>query len=370
MLLEQMTKEQLSENIHDGYYHFQEDLEKQPDAWLYVAWSLRGPGKTYSALWYMVRNKIPFIYMRRTNIDVKNLCSPLNDFEQSPFKPINRDKGTQIYPVLASEGMGGFYEFNSEGEPEGPQLGKIVSFAKFADTKSIDMSEYDFIIMDEFIPLRGQIVKKAEGDMLLTIYMTARRDRTKRGRKDLKLVLFGNGSEIATPITAGLSLIDDLAEMNSRKTLYYYEEERMISYHHVTAGEYPMAKIEDDAGIMKAMKGTAWAATELEGEFGYNDFSNVLDMSIKGMRPYLKLKYHKTQTAYIYYREYDGMYYMTTSGTNQKVKVYDLNRENEQKRFWIEQGVDLRIACIEDRMKFKKYSMYDLIVNYKRYFTI
>ena len=64
------------------------------------------------------------------------------------------------------------------------------------------------------------------------------------------------------------------------------------------------------------------------------------------------------------------MYYMTTSGTNQKVKVYDLNRENEQKRFWIEQGVDLRIACIEDRMKFKKYSMYDLIVNYKRYFTI
>ena len=131
-----------------------------------------------------------------------------------------------------------------------------------------------------------------------------------------------------------------------------------------------MAKIEDDAGIMKAMKGTAWAATELEGEFGYNDFSNVLDMSIKGMRPYLKLNYHKTQTAYIYYREYDGMYYMTTSGTNQKVKVYDLNRENEQKRFWIEQGVDLRIACIEDRMKFKKYSMYDLIVNYKRYFTI
>ena len=49
---------------------------------------------------------------------------------------------------------------------------------------------------------------------------------------------------------------------------------------------------------------------------------------------------------------------------------FDLNRENEQKLFWMNYGVDLRFACIEEKMKFEKYSMYDLIVNYKKFYAV
>ena len=49
---------------------------------------------------------------------------------------------------------------------------------------------------------------------------------------------------------------------------------------------------------------------------------------------------------------------------------YDLSLENDQKRFYEEVYFTLRDACINDRFKFKAYSMYDLIINYKKYFNV
>ncbi|MBR5004524.1 MAG: hypothetical protein IKY14_03575, partial [Erysipelotrichaceae bacterium] len=49
---------------------------------------------------------------------------------------------------------------------------------------------------------------------------------------------------------------------------------------------------------------------------------------------------------------------------------YDLNRENEQKLFYINHQIDLRDECINEKMKFQKYSMYDLIINYTKIFNI
>ena len=54
------------------YYHFNDDLEKYKDAWCFVVWSRRGPGKTYSALRYSYENNIPICYMKRTKDDSLN----------------------------------------------------------------------------------------------------------------------------------------------------------------------------------------------------------------------------------------------------------------------------------------------------------
>ena len=123
----------------------------------------------------------------------------------------------------------------------------------------------------------------------------------------------------------------------------------------------------EETGIYKAMKHTQWAKKTFEGEFSNNDFSNVVDISLKRFRIYMHLRY-KTFDYYIYTRE-DGMFYMTSS-KQQCDLSFDLNLENDQKKFWLDYGIDLRVRCIEGRMKFKKYSMYDLIVNYKSFFKI
>jgi len=49
---------------------------------------------------------------------------------------------------------------------------------------------------------------------------------------------------------------------------------------------------------------------------------------------------------------------------------WDLNKENHQKLFWVEYGQELRVDCIEDNFKFEKYTMYDLIMNYKKFFNV
>ena len=60
---------------------------------------------------------------------------------------------------------------------------------------------------------------------------------------------------------------------------------------------------------------------------------------------------------------------MTSTPAKARTK-FNLNRENEQKRFYDEYLIDLHDACINERFKFEKYSMYDLITNYKKYFNI
>lgn len=358
------------ENYNDGYYHIGKDIEDYPDAVVYVVWSPRGPGKTYSVLWHPYENNFPTLFMKRTIDDVKLLCTSDDDnADFSPWKPINRDKGTNIHPKQISKGIGGFYESDAEGNPTGKPFGYIAALSAIKSIKGFDLSECEWLIVDEFIPQAGEIVRHKEGDMLLDLYMTLSRDRERRGRPPLKLILLGNAEEISTPITNSLEIVDDMARLAATGQTHLYIEERGILLHHITEEEFPVLADQKNkkTGLRKVMAGTAWASKAFEGEFSNNDFSNVCKIPLKGMQPLIKLRF-KTHDYYIYMRD-DGMYYMCKSPASVLFE-YDLNKENDQKRFFSEYGIDLRNSCIEDMMKFQSYSMYDLIVNYKKYFDI
>ena len=90
-------------------------------------------------------------------------------------------------------------------------------------------------------------------------------------------------------------------------------------------------------------------------------------MKIKGMKTYIHL-HEKTKDYYIYISR-DGMYYMCDS-RQECIFEYGLTREPDQKRFFIEHGIDLRAECINDNFRFLKYSMYDLIMNYKKFYKV
>ena len=222
------------------YYHFEDDLQMFPECWLYVVYSRRGPGKTYSFLNHMQRTKTKFIYMKRTNDDVNLICSGNKyGFDPSPFAPINRDLLHNIHAVKIREGLGAFHHMSADYEPEGEPLGYVLSMNAAAKFKGFDFSDCDFICLDEFIPLPGTVVKQTEGETLLDLYMTVARDRQKRGRPALKLVLFANAEEISTPVTNTLEIVDTIAEMNAHKQNYYFDQERGIMIHHIV--EIPLS---------------------------------------------------------------------------------------------------------------------------------
>ena len=87
------------------------------------------------------------------------------------------------------------------------------------------------------------------------------------------------------------------------------------------------------------------------------------------MRCLYHLKYRRKNDAYIYINNKDGTYYMT-SRSGKAILEFDLDRENQQKKFYLNHVIQLREACINDMMAFEKYSYYDLIINYTKFYDL
>ena len=351
----------------DNYYHFEKDLQDYPDAWCYVVWSARGKGKTYSALKFSYEEKIPIVYMKRTIEDVQLICNSNSyGFDPSPYVPINRDCNYNIHARSIENGIGGFWEFE-DNEPSGLPVSYCLAESAIKKFKGFDFSRCDWIVFDEFIPQLGERISRKEGELLLDLYMTVARDRQKRGKAPLKLILFANAEEISTPITNTLEIVDVMADLNASGQTHFFDGDRGILLHHITNEEFPLQE-EEKTGIYEAMKGTAWGAKSFEGSFANNDFSNVEFKSLKGMTPYIHI-HAKMHDYYVYLHKNTGVYYMCSS-RGSCIFEYNLDKENDQKRFWLEHQGELRDACIEDKMKFQKYSMYDLIINFKKFYNI
>ena len=349
------------------YYHFEDDLLAYPDAWCIAVWSKRGPGKTYSSLLYALKNHITIIYMRRTDKAVERILTGTDEFDPSPYVPIERDHGIKIVGKKFEDGFGAFYRADEDGNASGLPVSYVLSFNKVREYKGMDFSICDWILFDEFIPQKGERINRAEGELLLDLYMTVGRDRQKRGRGPLKLILFANAEEISTPVTNELEIVDDMAELNASGSTHFWNEDRDILLHHITNEEIPIQD-EEKTGIYRGMYGTAWFRKSFEGDFANNDFSNVTKRTLKKCSGYIHLHY-KSSDYYIYLNKDNGNYYMCSKPVRCMFD-FNLNRENEQKLFYSEYGIDLRCSCIEERMKFEKYSMYDLIVNYKKFFNV
>ena len=288
------------ENLDDGYYHVLYDLLKYPYAWAYFVWSKRGPGKTYSALWLCYYSDIKFIYIKRTDKDVNLILSNNDlDFDASPYKDLKRDKNLKVVGVKIDDGIGGFYEADNEGNPK-KLLCYVLSFNKVQAYKGFGFSDCEFIIFDEVIPQKGERIKRSEGENLLDLYMTVSRDRQKRGRRPLKMLLFCNAEEISTPVTKELEIIDDIADMNASGQSHMYTDRKML-LHHITNEEVPISEAETE-GIYEGMKGTAWFDKAFGGYFSGNDFSNVSKRSIRRAVPLIHVIYRK-RDYYIYFKE-------------------------------------------------------------------
>ena len=119
--------------------------------------------------------------------------------------------------------------------------------------------------------------------------------------------------------------------------------------------------------MFEALKDTQWGQMAFNGSFAYNDFSLVKGMSLKGAQPFCSIIYKRKQY-YIYYK--NGKYFATTSAYNQNKPIYNLDKESEVARYWLEVGFMLRLEAVEGNVFFKTYTLYDVIFNFKRIFRL
>ena len=357
------------------YYSYPDDLERFPDAWCYLVWSKRGPGKTYSTLRYMVENDIKFLFLKRTSEDVELLCKGISegkadtDLDLSPFKPLNRDFGWSIYPKQIFKGFAVFYhmQIDSDGMHPVKIAGFCMSLAKTASFKGFDISEADFLIFDEFIQKPWErVISKREGDAVMDLYMTLLRDRVERGRPELKLVCLANATNISNSMFTILDVVNVAADMDATNTEFWYNKYRGILMHFINWTDEVQKNPEDKLGIERAMEGTQWAEMAFGGHFAYNDFSSIGKVKLKNYQCLYGFIYNKHEY-YVFKRDLD--YYVSRVRGTAKT-MYDLSREVVQKKFFLSKGKDLRIAAINEHVVFGDYVSYDLIMNYKKLYSL
>ena len=334
------------------YYDVFDDIEKYPDAWLIEAHSARGTGKTYGALKGCMDRGIPFLYLKRTQIDIDLISN--DDF--SPFKPINRDTGSSVSFSKVYDGISQI----KDGEQ---LLGYAMALSSIHKYKGFDLSEIRIMILDEYIPQLSERVNRKEGELLLDLYMTVSRDREARGMPPLKLLLFANATELYCPITDTLQIIDDLSELNASESEYKYLEERGILLHKIIS--QPELT---EARIFSGMQDTRWARMAFGGEFAYNDQSKVKKVPLKGMVCHLRIRYNN-QDFYIYQHKGNGLYYMCKSRGGY-VDEFDMDIEADRRRFWLDYGIGLRQEIMDGNMFFSSYSAYNLIFNFTKLYKL
>ncbi len=347
------------------YYDIAEDFKHYPDCWCYAVIGGRTTGKTYSSLKYCYKNKIKFVFVKRTIEDVKLLCNrgKLSEyaFDASPFKPINRDLGCQVESRLISDkGIGGFWRFADDVQT-GDIVGYILALNAVQKFKGFDLSDCDVIIFDEYIPQPWERINSKEGEQLLDLYVTVARDREKRGKNPLKLVLLANAVRLYNPVNETLEITDLIADMQANGQEFI--EDRGILIHNM-----PDKYIDySDTPIYKAMGKTAWGRMAYDNTFAYDDTSNVTSRSIKGYHPIAEVIYKNDDHWFIYSKE--GNYIINTSRA-ENVPVYDLSKDNDLKRFNIDVRLNILDALIDNRVSFQKYSMYYVVNNFTKIYKL
>lgn len=362
------------------YYDIKDDLTNYPDTWIQIIIGGRNTGKTFSALRYCYEQGKKFVFVKRTDEDVKLITSGSGRIGQkqnmfgmdlSPFKAINRVVGCSVKAFSVYKGLGGFWicEPDEEGNevPSGAPIGYILSLNSVTKFKGFDLSDCDYIIFDEFIPQPWERVNRKEGEQIMDLYKTVSRDREHRGLPALKLLCLANATKASNPLMNILEITDKVVHMELQEEATFHDKERGILVHRIIDNPEFMEQ-ERKSFIYKAMGNTAWGSMALENKFGYDDFTNVKKMNLKNFKNLCSIHF-KSNTYYIYYRD-DGLYHMTKSKCNNSPEHFDLDLDNDVRRFYREMLSDLQEICMEGRFTFQSYSMYDLIANYKNIFKV
>lgn len=358
------------------YYNIENDLNAYPDCWLYIIIGGRNTGKTYSTLKHFKDTKEEIVFTKRTKRDIQLLASgntigkkrdtDINaDIDFSPYKAINRDCFSNIraFSIPRCDSAIGFWNCDDENNPSGTPVAYGCALSGVKDIKGFDLSECTAIVFDEFIPQPWERVSTYEGEQILDLYKTVSRDREHRGKAPLKLIALANAVEISNPLMNVVEVTDIVAGMKAGDIVYI--KERGILIHQLVNNE-DFDKVEQNSAIYKAMSETNWGRMAFSNEFAYNDFSSVRRVDLKNYKPTCMVIY-KRKLWYIYRK--NGNWYITTAKALCK-NVYDLSKENDQKRFFYDYEIDIRNACIENKVYFEKYTMYDVIVNYKQFFKL
>lgn len=327
--------------------------------WAVVIVGARQVGKTYGTMDYLTSDyDHPFIYMRRT-IDELELIE--SDDSLNPFLPmsdfgrhLNMFKSGKLWQVRD-------YTIDEEGKMKpGTWRGIAPPLIYFAKLRGFNGSQFTDLFYDEFIPERGVIVKRSEGDSVLNAYVTVSGNRELFGKPPLKLWLMANANDIKSPVMASLELVTEFEKLlRQNKEWSIVKRGTGSIFLAYPKSEKVIEKRKETVLMSWLSDKSRYKSMALKNEFAYNNLDLAKPKAISGMVPYLSIDDMHV------YRTKDSQHYYISSLPHKKHPKF---KTDDKSMYRLEtEYPDIRIMY---NMGLLTFESIDLLIKFQSIFKI
>lgn len=235
--------------------------------------SLRGGGKTYGCLKYMIDTGEKFMYFRRNDRSLKLAISP--DFHI--FRELDEDQGRNIQPLQVPKiGIGKFME-------DGETIGYAANLSTFASIRSIGNVRslgLKWLVFDEFIPQSDEVRRYDLFDAWSNAEETLVRNTELEGY-EVRRLLMANTDTIRGDIVAGYRIGDAymLMQEGGVEALEYSPDMLLLR-----PGCAELAAKKADTALYRVTSGSDFSEVALKANFLIEDRPHIKRKNLQEYR--------------------------------------------------------------------------------------
>lgn len=308
------------------------DIRKKKLAAINIIIGGRGIGKTYSALSYVIESGKPFIYLRNTDVQMKECLTTFGN----PFKRWNHDHNRNIF-FRSERSHALIYDGDDES---GQPIGYGMALSTFENLRGVDLSDVVYVVFDEFIEKRSLSFKQFE--CFISFYETVNRNRELLGEDPLCCILLSNSQKLANPILAGYGLIPTIEGMIRRGEKIFRNGALYL--------ELPSSNVSElkkQTANYTLINGTKIADEALNNAFAFDSFYCVKKQNLNEYTPVAQI-----DDIYIYKHKNNGQLYACMSQA-QNIPVFS-SRDNLT-AFLRAYGLKLLDAASQGRLYYEDF---------------
>lgn len=301
----------------------------------------RGTGKTFGFLKFFKDAGKKIMLLRRTKAQLDIITIP----DYNPYKPIDTS--------VSITSLGGSQKAFTMGDDIISLTGAL---STFANLRSFDLSDIEYIYYDEFVPEKHERPLKFEYEALANMYETVNRNRELQGKNPVRLIATGNANNLANPIFIGLGVVNTVLRMKENEVEITIDKKRKLLL--INLDKSPISQKKKGTALY-IMDNTEYSNMAIENEFRHDETNVTGGENLKPYKPVVtvgEITVYKHKSKKLYYvsphKSGTVITYSSTEG--------DLKRFN--RKFYY-----LYDAHITGRVDFEDYLTKHLFECYIRY---
>ena len=297
----------------------------------------RGIGKSYSAVDTCI-TQYPgaFLYLRNTEVQLKESCGAFGN----PFKRWSRDHNRDIFMKMQGDHAIVYENTGTDEDTEKVLRGYGCALSTFSNLRSVDLSDVNFVLFDEFIENRS--LSFDQFDAFQHFYETVNRNRELFGEPPLYCVLLSNAQRLGNPILRGYDLIPIIEGMQrtGQKVATVGNKRIELPFSEISELKKNTALYSDGSDKFKDQA--------LNNNFSNDSFSGVKKVNLMEYTPVCSI-----DGIYIYKNKAGVNFYACSTPAK---GVHEYRSKDHMIVFQRLYGIKLKLAYGADQLLFSDYS--------------